>query len=50
MEILTSVTEFLILSAIGWVILQDLADSEKVTHQEEPIPVPVENKQPPTVR
>jgi hypothetical protein len=42
MELLTSVTELLILVSAGWAILQVL--SEQPAPQEEMIPIPVEDK------
>ena len=50
MEILTSVTELLILVAIGSAILQNLSDSGNPTPQENLIPIPVEDKKPPVIR
>ena len=44
MDLLTSVTEILILAGAGWVILQALTESSEVAPQEELIPVPVKEK------
>lgn len=50
MELLTSVTEILILTGAGWVILQALTESEQGTSQEELIPIPVKEKDQPSNR